>query len=371
MEVDSTALLEHGHNRLLNGNFEAVEKTTELVDLDVDHGGDDIGVISVDRVDPNLTFAVTASGIRSIGHWLIAGADAVVDIDPIVRGVRRYSFDSGHLVRIRLGSTDEVVISQEIEDIEPFRGKPLTVLYSGTQFDDGVTRIQTSVDFGTTEVVAGADVATAFGEYRRVAHPLEAPLDLTKLEVKLTISGRSGSSVGISGIVLALGGTRQVTPYVDSPAGRVIPSGAVILLLGAACPPGYVAEEEELFLVGMPSGANTIKTIAETTGLKIQPTNAIGHDDHSHRFDGAFELTTDVLGNRFAYFDTVFNHQANVINPRSRIYTPFAPPILPASIWLADSEIDYVFFPEHQHDVYFSGGTTLSPHRTHLVCRKI
>jgi len=300
-DILSAAGRNHSNNWLKNGNFARIAREASAK--------------SYPSVTPRITIADvltpadvsilvgTSAQKYAVGNWSIS-ADSeeagAVDFDPIdiVTGVRRRSYDSGHLLRITFYKDATVTLEQEIDVINQFRGMPATFAFSATKIE-GEVKVWPEYDFGSKTDESFPFFASQIGSYRRVMHAIEeCPLDMEKIVVRLKVRGRRGYSMGVAGLSFALGRFDLSLPYSENPGDVALPRGAVILWEGDEIPAGFrsVPEADEHMLYqtfGDPNvlsgGTEEYPTISEGVLANKKPElrQTLGDDEHFiHQRDG-------------------------------------------------------------------------------------
>jgi hypothetical protein len=305
-DILSSAGRNHTNNWLKNGNFarvarEAVAKSyPEVTSPSVIPRMNIADVLT--PVDVSLLVDAAPSSYV-VGNWSISGSQdnaGAVDFDPIngLTGVRRRSFDSGHLLRVTFYDDVVVTLEQEIEVINQFRGMPASFAFSAAKIE-GEVKVWPEFDFGT-EVIQGVPFfASQIGSYRRVVHAIEeCPLGMEKIVVRLRVQGRKGQAIGLAGCSFALGRFDLSLPYSENPGDVALPRGSVILWEGESCPAGYrpVPEADEHMLYQTFGDPNVLSGGTEeypnvTEGLladkKPETRETLGDDQHFvHQRDG-------------------------------------------------------------------------------------
>lgn len=174
-----------------------------------------------------------------LGNWFVSGAAGSVEVAPADdEDAVIPSFDGGNLARVSFGEKGSIEFVQDIPDVKPLRGEHVTVAYSGRRFT-GRVRVDAIVRIDGQDNVVDTSFSQSFGEYARRVAAVEVPLNAGKVEVVIRLTANVGESVGLSGIVFALGRYENDLPYSDSIEDSAIPPGTVILATGDACPPGF------------------------------------------------------------------------------------------------------------------------------------
>jgi len=162
-----------------------------------------------------------------ISDWFVWGAEGVISFDE-----RGRSMDDGARADLEFLAPGDVTFLQSIESFDKFRGKPVTLAVSGYQRNRNV-KVQFVIDCGSKVIEGRPFHSRYFGPYTRMIDVFESiPLDISKFEVMLKMTGGQGGSVGLSGIMMAIGAYASDLPYSDNPSDVAVPSGAVILWLG-------------------------------------------------------------------------------------------------------------------------------------------
>lgn len=355
--VADVALLQ---NRLANGNFAAIRRTLVVVPPGAADAGHNLGLTSQVHTawvdDGSAAVDLTAAGTPYAGAWEITGQGGKVDVDPVLPdGHQLLSSDSGHLLRVALGAKGSATVAQTLEDIEPFRGQAITLALSGVNIK-GAASVQVRVNFGVSAAIWKVSSAS-FGDYRRLTFNTIAPVNLTTVRVELVLTG-TNVEVGLSGVTLLLGVVTGGVPYVDSLADVLLPSGAVLLVTGEACPAGYVLDEDMLgaLLLGVPADALSLAAAEES--------RTIGSEEHRHLYDGA-NPAVDANAPDLPYTRS----SAPTDITAARIFTQYAPSTTQAD-WADRPDVESILTGNHTHDVTFKG-TSTPPFIGYLPCRKI
>jgi hypothetical protein len=320
---------------------------------------------------------VSGTANHDIGGWEITGGPAQIEIDPQRGGESLFSQDSGHVLKVELSADGSISLMQEMDDLEPFRGQPVVFSFTGIEFH-GVARVTVELDYGTSVEPLGSIVSTAMGDYRRTHLSSLVPIEITALKVRLTVSGRSGVSVGLGGATLVIGS--GLIPYVDNPMDRMIPSGTIILYDGATCPVGYVQAHggEDAFMLVQPSNPHSVDG---------QLNDQFGSNEHNHTGGGTVDglLTDDGVPVTHLVKEDAHQQPMYVnIDPdpgvvtevggsigtvySGPVYRGINPAIAPS---VFDNGKTVALLPVyHDHNVNYRG-ETVPPYRTWLTCEKV
>jgi hypothetical protein len=263
-------------------------------------------------VDVSLLVGSTPSS-DVVGNWAISGSmenAGAVDFDPVdaVSGIRRRSFDSGHLLRVTFYDDVAITLEQEIDVINQFRGMPATFAFSAQKIE-GEVKVWPEFDFGT-EVIQGVPFfASQIGSYRRIMHAIEeCPLGMEKIVVRLKVQGRKGYAIGLAGCAFALGRFDLSLPYSENPGDVALPRGAVILWEGSDCPAGFrpVPEADEHMLYQTFGDPNVLSGGTEEypesfgdlfANRKPETRETLGDDQHfAHQRDGMVGAPVERFG---------------------------------------------------------------------------
>lgn len=261
-------------NRLSNGGFTNYPSTLSTVDNTSATRNASIAYQATDVIDKKLytkvPFSMTvppeAGGENIVGYWDIYGAAGKVEISPEDGGLVQTTPAGGNLAKVTFQEDGEIVLAQQIDDLQPFRGLSGFAL-SGHSFT-GDVQVTFTVEAGGSALVNQTWQAATFGAHKRVSGEvlIDDPADLW---VKVTIKGCRGDSVGLSGITLILGPAGYSIPFTSSLADRQIPAGLVIMYTGEVCPQGYRLLEGTESAMAVVSGAGDHGKI-------------IGNDLHDH-----------------------------------------------------------------------------------------
>jgi len=246
-DVISQAGRNHTNNWLKNGNFARIPRELEARSYFSPRMTETRPALTVaDMKTPDeSSLAIGSSPQNSyLANWSVYGtADdcGSVDINPVNNriGVRHRSYDSGNFIRISFFQDATITLEQEIEVVNQFRGMPSTLAFSAYRMS-GEVKVQPEVDFGSSTMQGIPYFSSSIGAYRRIIHEIdESPLDLTKIVLRIKITGNRGESLGLSGAAFALGAYALSLPYSESQGDVLLPRGAIILWTGEACPPGF------------------------------------------------------------------------------------------------------------------------------------
>ena len=178
-------------------------------------------------------------GNATLGRWRVSGVGGTLETAPVdAAGVPYPSYDGGNLLRIAFTERGTIELAQALDDVKPLRGRTLTAAFSGRKFV-GRVRLDLLLRVDGVEVPLLTAYSTQCGDYSR--HVATAPIGLNAAAVEFVLraTGEAGDAVGLSGAACALGDYRFDLPYRESDAERALPRGTVVLMTGAACPPGY------------------------------------------------------------------------------------------------------------------------------------
>ena len=233
-------------NRLKNGNFNRTPRQYTVTDNYRHSAYGTAGITRTFRTrykydsqfvvgGETLQSRVTIPGFRVpdqrppetfISDWFVWGAEGIVSFDE-----RGRSMDDGARADLEFLAPGDVTFLQSIESFDKFRGKPVTLAVSGYQRNLDV-KVQFIIDCGSKVIEGRPFYSRYFGPYTRMINVFESiPLDITKFDIMIKLSGDQGSSVGVSGIMMAIGAYHSDLPYSDNPSDVAVPSGAVILWL--------------------------------------------------------------------------------------------------------------------------------------------
>ena len=305
-DILSAAGRNHSNNWLKNGNFARIAREAVAKSYPKVTSPSVIPSMTVaDMLTPvDVSLLVnSASATDVVGNWAVSGTQdnaGAVDFDPVnpLTGVRRRSFDSGHLLRVTFYDDVTITLEQGIDVINQFRGQPATFAFSAEKIE-GEVKVWPEFDFGT-EVVQGVPFfASQIGSYRRIAHAIEeCPLGMEKIVVRLKVQGRRGQAIGLAGCSFALGRFDLSLPYSENPGDVALPRGTVILWEGDDCPAGFrpVPEADEKMLYQTFGDPNVLSGGTEEypesfgspfTDSKPTTRETLGDDQHFvHQRDG-------------------------------------------------------------------------------------
>lgn len=175
----------------------------------------------------------------NIGHWEVYGASGSLQIAPLDENDELIpSFDGGNLARINFGTKGEIRLRQEIIDSRPFRGRDLSLAYTG-RFFEGRVRVDMILEVDGVEEIFHTAYSSNFGNATRWVNPVTVPLNFSTLAVIIKLTGTTEDAVGLSGIQMALGRYTQLLPYSEPLEDSIIAPGTVVMTLGDTCPAGY------------------------------------------------------------------------------------------------------------------------------------
>jgi len=255
------------NNWLKNGNFARVPRTV----VAKAYPESDPSVTIADAVTPDVSCLVNATPENYfLANWSILGsANGIgsIDLNPMDKrtGLRLRSFDSGNLVRISFSGEGTITLSQTIEVVNQFRGLPASLAFSAYKIA-GEVKVQAKVQFGTASKDGMPFFSSGIGGYRRIVQPILAcPLDLSKVEIQIVVSGKGGESIGVGGFCFALGSFDIALPFSESAGDVLLPRGAIILWEGDSCPAGFRSVEgaDEAFLYQTYGDPNVLSGGAE------------------------------------------------------------------------------------------------------------
>lgn len=295
----------HTNNWLKNGNFHRIQRdlyARSYNSLRLTETRPAKTLVEALTPAESSTTVNAAHDNQFLANWIVQGSEdgcGSLDLDPLNSrtGIRYRSFDSGRFVRVSFFKTATITLEQEIEVINQFRGVPATAAYSAYRID-GEVKLETSIDFGT-EVMSGVPYFSSnVGQYRRITHEVEeCPLGLSKIVLRLTISGDRGESVGISGMVFALGAYSLSLPYSESLGDFLLPRGSVILWEGESCPPGFreAVGAEEAFLYQIYGDPNVMNGGTQEYPDIRAKAEAADPNDPLSPYDNAFAIREPVV----------------------------------------------------------------------------
>lgn len=255
------------NNWLKNGNFARVPRIL----VAKAYPESDPSVTVADAVTPDVSSLVNATPENSfLANWSIVGsANGIgsIDLNPMNKktGFRFRSFDSGNLVRVSFSGEGTITLSQTIEVVNQFRGLPASLAFSAYKIS-GEVKVQAKVQFGVSSKDGMPFFSSGIGGYRRIVQPISAcPLDLSKAEIQIVVSGKGGESIGVGGFCFALGSFDIALPFSESAGDVLLPRGAIILWEGDSCPAGFRSAEgaDEAFLYQTYGDPNVLSGGAE------------------------------------------------------------------------------------------------------------
>jgi hypothetical protein len=236
---------------------------------------------AVDNVDMDL-YARTGVGFRSddnqLSGWDFSGVPGAVAVAP--RNAQGYEItapDPGNVLQIGLLEDGDIFLSQDVIDVKRLYGVTASFSFGGMSIlGKPEVALEVVVDDQVTALVEVS--AAAFGAYRRVGGYFTFPDTLTSAQVRIRVTGCAGELVGLSGVMGALGPRSANTQFSSSLVDRVVPAGTVFMVVGEACPSGYISMGDEGSMV-LTSGTKSFQSVA---GEFVR---ALGQTEHSHHPD--------------------------------------------------------------------------------------
>lgn len=217
-----------------------------------------------------------AGSENTLGYWDIYGGATGVEVAPVdATGRLMPSLDGGNLLRAQFLATGTLFLEQEVGNIAGLRGQRLSVMFSGYAFE-GAVRVAMVVLVDAEEHSRTEALSTSFGQYRRVGTSVTIPATAKQVTLRLELQGRSGTSVGLSGITALQGPSGALSRFVPSIADTAMPSNTVILYEGDTCPSGYRNVSPAEPIIGLLTGGH-----AGVMGTATLTTSG-GYDTHDH-----------------------------------------------------------------------------------------
>lgn len=323
---------------------------------------------------PGVSVESAVPSENYIGYWDVRGVTGRLAFSE-----ENQAFESGHLVTVSFSETGTINFRQTIESYDKFRGRPITMSL-GCARGDRRAIITFIADVGTEQITSRVFSSDYFGQYLRVADVLNIPLDINKFDLTIQIEGVVGSSVGISGAMLALGGHIADTPYCDSISDVALPSGSVIMFVGESCPDGFRSIEESSYIMptfGDPNAPKGDLWFNNRLSLKNGTLDSLGPDgDHvlggnSHQHNqragtGSFITTGFPDGYAFRKGGVA---QASVDPDQTTGSTEDVKLSLDDPAFAGG--LAKILTPGHQHTVNYTDDDIDPPHINVRICEKI
>ncbi len=262
------------YNLLDNGAFTHYSGRQAVVTND----GAASSVPVVDVVDLShygrVNHSVVLGSVDSpVASWTTTGDGSVTIAPQDESGNQITSIDGGNVLKVTFSSDNTIVMSQELTDIKRLHGQVISVSLTGSTMVGRPTITASLRVDGQDSIVAVASAAT-FGSHRRIGGFAQVSDEAEQVEVVIEIDGCSGESVGLSGIMAAIGVAAGTLPFTSSLRDRVIPAGVVLLSAGSVCPPGYVEVAKEQ--------AAIVSGVAAVQVDKGVPVRQVGSNYHDH-----------------------------------------------------------------------------------------
>lgn len=233
---------------------------------------------AVDNLDMDL-YARRGSAFRSdddqLSGWDVEGTSVALTVSPRdVEGFEITTPDPGNVLQVSFLADGDAFLSQDLVDVKRLYGADLSISLGGV-FIKGKPEValEILIDGEVTSLVEVS--AAAFGQYRRVGAHTALPAKVSTVGIRIRITGCAGEAVGLCGVMAALGARSANTQFSSSLADRVVPAGAVFMVIGESCPSGYVEMGKEGSLV-LTSGTKSFQYVG------ADAVRELGQPEHSH-----------------------------------------------------------------------------------------
>jgi hypothetical protein len=319
---------------------------------------------AVPFVVPGFMVEASPSKENFAGYWDVWGSQARVLFNE-----SKKSLDGGNLVTVRFTVDGEVTFRQGIDSFNKFRGKPVTLALTGVQ-ETGDIKVVLKLGVGTKTLESRPFFSIRFGTYQRMIVSFDVPLDISKFEVLVVLSGKAGYSTSFSGASLCIGAYSGDLPFSESLPDLSLPSGTVVGWVGESCPAGFrsLKEEDYLFpVLGDPNAVRGNLYTRATSGGSLNSMGAKGKltvGENMHRHDTVLADPGKVV-NGLAFeppggSDSIIEaNNSQVYDPRMR--NDLAP-------------ISWIFSPRndgHKNRLILDGETVEPPRVKVRLCEKI
>lgn len=222
-----------------------------------------------------------------LSGWDVSGASASMVISPRnSEGFEITTPDPGNVLQISFLADGDLLLSQDVADVKRLYDADISISLGGV-FIKGKPEvaIELVVDEEITSLVEVS--AAAFGSYRRVGAYASLPAKMSQVQVRIRLTGCAGESVGLSGVMAALGTRTANTQFSSSLVDRVVPAGTVFMVIGEACPSGYVEMGKEGSLV-ITSGTKAFQYVGD------EAVRELGQREHSHHPDDSDPMSEPI-----------------------------------------------------------------------------
>lgn len=235
---------------------------------------------------PGISVETSAPKESRLGYWDVWGVGSRIAFNDGAK-----SLDGGNLLTLRFDYAGDVTLKQPIESFNKFRGKPVTFALTGKQ-GTGDVRVVLKISTGSKVLESRPFFSVRFGTYQRMIASFEVPLDISKFEVLIVLTGKMGASVSLSGALLSLGAYYGDLPFSESLPDLALPSGTIVGYVGESCPAGFrsIGEGDYMMTVlGDPNAVRGNLYDGSTSGSGSQ--NSMGRrgdlelGQNSHRHD--------------------------------------------------------------------------------------
>ena len=237
---------------------------------------------AVDNLDMDL-YARLGGAFRAednqLSGWDVSGASAAFVIAPRdADGFEVTTPDPGNVLQVSFLEDGDVYLSQDLADVKRLYGADVSYSLGGVFFE-GKPEVALEAVIDDEQVVSLLEVSAAtFGGYRRLGAYTTMPDKLSKLQLRIRLTGSQGQVVGLSGVMAALGSRTANTQFASSLVDRVVPSGTVFMVVGESCPSGYVGIGDEGSMV-LTSGTKSFQYVGDDA------VRSLGQPEHSHHPD--------------------------------------------------------------------------------------
>lgn len=266
-----------GINLLNNGGFTSYGRRWAAVPNTASFRSD----WAVDNLDMDLYArfgGAFRSGDNQLSGWDVSGAPAAFVISPRDReGFEVTTPDPGNVLQVSFVEDGDVFLSQDLSDVKRLYGVDISFSFGGVFFEGKPeVALEVVVDEETTALMEVS--AATFGRYRRLGAHIKLPAKVSTVQLRIRLTGCKGETVGLSGVMASLGSRSANTQFSSSLTDRVVPAGAVFMVVGESCPSGYVDMGKEGSMV-LTSGTKSFQYVGQ------EAVRGLGQNEHSHHPD--------------------------------------------------------------------------------------
>lgn len=257
------------------------------------------------------------SGDNQLSGWDLSGVDAAFVVSPRDgEGFEITTPDPGNVLQLSFAEDGDVFLSQDLLDVKRLYGADLSFSFGGVFFNGKPEVALEVVVDGEPNPLMEVSAAT-FGRYRRLGAHTKLPAKVSSVQLRIRLTGCQGETVGLSGVMASLGSRSANTQFSSSLVDRVVPSGAVFMVVGESCPSGYVEMGKEGSMV-LTSGTKAFQYVGD------EAVRELGQPEHSHHPED-----TDPLAETLRDAFTTETPLTSGIVPVSAVqfadYTPYNP----------------------------------------------